>query len=100
MAALWPSEALGSGATFWGWCWCESTGWRAGEVRLTTWSKLLGTVVGVTGLVGWLVELLGSASRVRFFLRKPRLGMEAVAVGAEAQEVQFGSAKAKGGWVR
>lgn len=98
MAALWPSEALGPGATLWCWCECESMGWTAGEVRLVTWSKLLG-MVGVTGLVGWLVELLGSASLVRFFLRKPRLGMEAVAVGAEAQSaVRVG--KGQGEWVR
>lgn len=81
MATLSPSDGLAAGATFW----CESAVGEVGSVEV--WSKLL-AVVGVTGLVGWLAELLGSPSLVRFFLRKPRLGMKTLRSGAQVVQTQ------------
>lgn len=55
---------------------CCGVEWAAvGEVGGAVVSKLL-AAVGVTGLAGWVVAER-SVSLVLFFLRKPRLGIEA-----------------------
>lgn len=91
MATFSPSDGLAAGGTFW----CESTVGEVGSVD--EWSKLF-AVVGVTGLVGWLVELLfGSPSLVRFFLRKPRLGMKTLRSGAQVVQTQEMGRKKGGG---
>lgn len=85
MASFSPSEGLAAaaagGAVFWTAYESESWAWGGEVERVDAWSKLLAVAeVGVTGLVGWVVEAeelwLGSPSLVRFFLRKPRLGIK------------------------
>lgn len=90
MASFSPSEGLAAaaagGAVL---CTaCESESWGGEVERVDAWSKLLAVAeVGVTGLVGEVVEAdelwLGSPSLVRFFLRKPRLGIKTLRPDSE-----------------
>lgn len=61
---------------------------------MVEWSKLL-AAVGVTGLAGWLAEG-GSTSLVRFFLRKPRLGIKTSRSGAQKVQTAPGVGRRKG----
>lgn len=77
MAPFSPSDSgLGAGATF---C-CTGLVGEVGRLCVSTFLA----AVGVTGLAGSVVVWVeGSLSLVLFFLRKPRLGIEALRLGAQ-----------------